>query len=82
MHTERRCHEHHLRPVQADLPLDFSRASVGPFLPPSPPGPSELHQGLTVTSSPTSRLTLHAVNKHNATLPQCFPEFKVPAAAK
>lgn len=27
------------------------------------------------------RLTLHAVNKHNATLPQCFPDFK-PAASK
>lgn len=26
--TEHGCHEHHLRHVQADLPLDFSRTSV------------------------------------------------------
>lgn len=27
----------------------------------------------------TPRLTQHAENKHNSTLPQCFPEFKVEA---
>ncbi|KAL2271067.1 hypothetical protein VTJ83DRAFT_438 [Remersonia thermophila] len=27
-------------------------------------------------------LTLHAVNKHNSTLPQCFPNFKPGEAAK
>ncbi|KAJ4297042.1 hypothetical protein N0V88_003958 [Collariella sp. IMI 366227] len=32
-----------------------------------------------LSTSREPQLTLHAVNKHNATLPQCFPEFK-PAA--
>lgn len=34
-----------------------------------------------LSTSREPQLTLHAVNKHNATLPQCFPDFK-PAEAK
>ncbi|KAK4248025.1 hypothetical protein VTI28DRAFT_3292 [Corynascus sepedonium] len=34
-----------------------------------------------LSTSREPQLTLHAVNKHNATLPQCFPDFK-PAASK
>lgn len=33
-----------------------------------------------LSTSRAPQLTLHAVNKHNATLPQCFPEFKVSEA--
>ncbi len=78
--TEHRCHEHHLRYLQADFPLDLSRASVRP--PPSPrlPGSPFAEERLTDMAA-LARLTLHAVNKHNATLPQCFPDFK-PAEAK
>ncbi|AEO70244.1 cd8bb30f-c0c8-451e-a54f-6c36a241091c [Thermothielavioides terrestris] len=32
-----------------------------------------------LSTSREPQLTLHAVNKHNATLPQCFPDFKPPA---
>ncbi|AEO53369.1 hypothetical protein MYCTH_2294582 [Thermothelomyces thermophilus ATCC 42464] len=33
-----------------------------------------------LSTSREPQLTLHAVNKHNATLPQCFPDFKPPAS--
>ncbi|KAL2023662.1 hypothetical protein VTK56DRAFT_1819 [Thermocarpiscus australiensis] len=29
-----------------------------------------------LSTSRAPQLTLHAVNKHNASLPQCFPDFK------
>ncbi|KAK4129452.1 DUF1909-domain-containing protein [Parathielavia appendiculata] len=29
-----------------------------------------------LSTSREPQLTLHAVNKHNSTLPQCFPHFK------
>ncbi|KAH6634256.1 At2g23090 like protein [Chaetomium sp. MPI-SDFR-AT-0129] len=32
-----------------------------------------------LSTSREPQLTLHAVNKHNATLPQCFPDYQ-PAA--
>ena len=36
--TEHRCHEHHLRYLQADFPLDLSRAPVRPLPLPGNPG--------------------------------------------
>ncbi|KAH6853611.1 At2g23090 like protein [Chaetomium sp. MPI-CAGE-AT-0009] len=33
-----------------------------------------------LSTSREPQLTLHAVNKHNATLPQCFPEFAAATA--
>ncbi|KAL2154956.1 hypothetical protein VTH82DRAFT_3632 [Thermothelomyces myriococcoides] len=33
-----------------------------------------------LTTAREPQLTLHAVNKHNSTLAQCFPDFKAPAS--
>jgi len=35
-----------------------------------------------LSTSRPPQLTLHAVNKHSATLPQCFPTYVDPVAAK